>query len=179
MRQKAIQRDRSAVNGIAGIGTQAIGGALAGTAAAPGAGTAVGAIAGLVSGIAGTAVNYFTAGEFDSREQHNVDTLTSRQTAGMIANAGGVCGIVQPYGSMIGWNMLTMVRDPVSLAEIEVEQEELGYDTDTYVADCTNLISGGGPLRIEGLRVKGDIPKEGKEYIAGLFSRGVHIDLIE
>ena len=178
MKQKAIQRDRSAVNGIAGIGTQAIGGALAGTAAAPGAGTAAGAIAGLVSGIAGTAVNYFTAGEFDSREQRNVDTLTSRQTAGMIANAGGVNGIVQPYGSMIGWNMLTMVRDPVSLAEIEVEQEELGYDTDTYVVDCTNLISEGGPLRIEGLRVKGDIPKEGREYISSLFARGVHIDLI-
>lgn len=178
LQQKAIQRDRSAVNGIAGIGTQAIGGALAGTAAAPGAGTAVGAIAGLVSGIAGTAVNYFTAGEFDSREQRNVDTLTSRQTAGMIANAGGVNGIVQPYGSMIGWNMLTMVRDPVSLAEIEVEQEELGYDTDTYVVDCTNLISAGGPLRIEGLRVKGDIPKEGREYISSLFARGVHIDLI-
>ena len=178
MEQKAIQRDRSAVNGIAGIGTQAIGGALAGTAAAPGPGTAVGAIAGLASGIIGTAVNYFTAGEFDSRDQRSVDTLTSRQTAGMIVNAGGYYGNVPPYGSMIGWSMLTMVRDPVSLAEIEVEQEELGYDTDTYVKDCTNLISGGGPLRIEGLRVKGDIPKEGKEYISGLFSRGVHIDLI-
>lgn len=178
LQQKTIQRDRSAVNGIAGIGTQAIGGALAGTAAAPGAGTAIGAVAGLASGIIGTAVNYFTAGEFDSRDQRNVDTLTSRQTAGMIVNAGGYYGIVQPYGSMIGWNMLTMVRDPVSLAEIEVEQEELGYDTDTYVVDCTNLISAGGPLRIEGLRVKGDIPKEGKEYIAGLFARGVNIDLI-
>lgn len=178
LEQKAIQRDRSAVNGIAGIGTQAIGGALAGTAAAPGAGTAVGAIAGLASGIIGTAVNYFTAGEFDSRDQRSVDTLTSRQTAAMIVNAGGYDGIIQPYGSMIGWNMLTMVRDPVSLAEIEVEQEELGYDTDTYVVDCTSLISGGGPLRIEGLRVKGDIPKEGKEYIASLFARGVHIDLI-
>lgn len=178
MQQKAIQRDRSAVNGIAGIGTQAIGGALAGTAAAPGAGTAVGAIAGLASGMIGAAVNYFTAGEFDSRDQRNVDTLTSRQTAAMIVNAGGYDGIIQPYGSMIGWNMLTMVRDPVSLAEIEVEQEELGYDTDTYVVDCTNLISGGGPLRIEGLRVKGDIPKEGREYISSLFARGVHIDLI-
>lgn len=178
LQQKAIQRDRSAVNGIAGIGTQAIGGALAGTAAAPGAGTAIGAVAGLASGIIGTAVNYFTAGEFDSREQRSVDTLTSRQTAGMIVNAGGYDGIIQPYGSMIGWNMLTMVRDPVSLAEIEVEQEELGYDTDTYVVDCTSLISAGGPLRIEGLRVKGDIPKEGKEYIASLFARGVNIDLI-
>lgn len=178
MQQKAIQRDRSAVNGIAGIGTQAIGGALAGTAAAPGAGTAAGAIAGLASGIIGTAVNYFTAGEFDNREQRNVDTLTSRQTAGMIVNAGGLGSVIQKCGSMVGWNMLTMVRDPVSLAEIQVEQEELGYDTDTYVVDCTNLISTGGPLRIEGLRIKGDIPKEGKEYIAGLFARGVNIDLI-
>lgn len=177
MQQKAIQRDRSAVNGIAGIGTQAIGGALAGTAAAPGAGTAAGAIAGLVSGIVGTAANYFTTGEFDNRDQRNVDTLTSRQTAAMLINSGGKTSF-KPRGTYWGWNMLTMVRDPVSLAEIEVEQEELGYDTDTYVKDCSNLISGGGPLRIEGLRVKGDIPKEGKEYIASLFARGVHIDLI-
>ena len=177
MTQKAIQRDRSAVNGIAGIGTQAIGGALAGTAAAPGAGTAAGAIAGLVSGIVGTAANYFTTGEFDNRDQRNVDTLTSRQTAAMLINSGGNTSF-KPRGTYWGWNMITMVRDPVSLAEIEVEQKELGYDTDTYVVDCTNLISAGGPLRIEGLRVKGDIPKEGKEYIASLFSRGVHIDLI-
>lgn len=177
MEQKAIQRDRSAVNGIAGIGTQAIGGALAGTAAAPGAGTAVGTIAGLASGMIGTAVNYFTAGEFDSREQRSVDTLTSRQTAGMLINSGGRTSL-RPIGTYWGWNMITMVRDPVSLAEIEVEQEELGYDTDTYVVDCTNLISAGGPLRIEGLRVKGDIPKEGREYISSLFARGVHIDLI-
>ena len=177
LEQKAIQRDRSAVNGIAGIGTQAIGGALAGTAAAPGAGTAIGTIAGLASGIVGTAVNYFTAGEFDNREQRNVDNLTSRQTAGMLINSGGRTSL-RPIGTYWGWNMITMVRDPVSLAELEVEQEELGYDTDTYVVDCTNLISGGGPLRIEGLRVKGDIPKEGKEYIASLFARGVHIDLI-
>ena len=179
MEQKTIQRDRSAVNGITGIGTQAIGGALAGSAAAPGPGTLFGAIAGLASGIFGTAVNHFTAGEFDNRDQRSVDTLTSTQTAGMIVNAGGYFGIIQPYGSMIGWNMLTMVRDPVSLAEIEVEQEELGYDTYSYVTDCTDLISAGGPLRIEGLRIKGDIPKEGREYIAGLFARGVHIDLIQ
>ena len=177
LEQKAIQRDRSAVNGIAGIGTQAIGGALAGTAAAPGAGTAIGTIAGLASGIVGTAVNYFTAGEFDNREQRNVDNLTSRQTAGMLINSGGRTSL-RPIGTYWGWNMITMARDPVSLAEIEVEQEELGYDTDTYVVDCTNLISAGGPLRIEGLRVKGDIPKEGREYISSLFARGVHIDLI-
>lgn len=177
LQQKTIQRDRSAVNGIAGIGTQAIGGALAGTAAAPGAGTAAGAIAGLASGIIGTAVNYFTTGEFDNRDQRNVDNLTSRQTAGMLINSGGRTSL-RPIGTYWGWNMITMVRDPVSLAEIEVEQKELGYDTDTYVVDCTSLISAGGPLRIEGLRVKGDIPKEGKEYISSLFARGVNIDLI-
>lgn len=179
LEQKAIQRDQSAVNGIAGIGTQAIGGAIAGSAAAPGTGTVAGAVAGLVSGITGAAVNYFTAGEFDNRNQRSVDTLTSKQTASMVINAGGYYGLIQPYGSFIGWNMLTMVRDPVSLAELEGELAELGYDTDTYVNDCTNLVSAGGPLRIEGLRIKGDIPKEGKEYIAALFSRGVHIDLIQ
>ena len=62
---------------------------------------------------------------------------------------------------------------------VETEQSELGYVTDSYKTDCSPIIAAGGGLRIEGLEIKGDIPREGKNYISSLFARGVHIDLIK
>lgn len=175
---KKIQRDESAVNGISGIGTGAIGGAIAGSMVAPGIGTVAGLIGGAVSAAVGTGVTYLTSGKYDSRSQKATDKLVSNQTAGMIVNAGGYGGIMQPYASMIGWNMLTMVRDPVSLAEIEVEQEELGYDTDFLAADCSELISAGGPMKISDLQVITDLPNDAKTYISAIFQRGVYIDVV-
>ena len=179
MEQRSIQRDQSAVNGISGIGTSAIGGAIAGSMVAPGPGTAAGLIAGAVSSAIGTAVNHLTAGKFDHREQRGVDLLASRQTAAMILSAGSYTGLKPLCGGYFGWTVVIMERDGVSLAELTAEQSELGYDTNTWVNDCTSLIEAGGPLKIENLLVKGDIPKEGKEYIRAMFARGAHIDLIQ
>ena len=75
--------------------------------------------------------------------------------------------------------IVKLKRDPESLEELETEQSELGYLTDSYKTDCSSIIAAGGGLRIEGLEIKGDIPREGKNYIASLFARGVHIDLIK
>ena len=71
-----------------------------------------------------------------------------------------------------------MTADAVSKAEIEAEQSELGFVTDTYAANCSTIVSQGGGLRIEGLEVKGDLSREGRDYISTLFARGVHLDLI-
>lgn len=178
MEQRSIQRDQSAVNGISGIGTQAIGGAIAGAAVGNLPGAVAGGIGGLASGLIGTAVNYYTAEDFDRRSQRSVDLLTSRQTAAMILSAGSYTGLKPLYGGYFGWTVVIMERDGVSLAELAAEQSELGYDTNTWVNDCTSLIEAGGPLKIENLLVKGDIPKEGKEYIRAMFARGVNLDLI-
>ena len=71
-----------------------------------------------------------------------------------------------------------MVRDSESAAELSLEQSELGYITDSQIADCSTLIAAGGGIRIEGVEVKGNILPEGKAYIAALFARGVHLDIL-
>lgn len=174
---REIQKNQNAVNGIAGVGTSAIGGAVAGSMVAPGPGTIAGAVGGAASALFGTALNYFTSGYFDNQTQEAIDRRTASQTAGMIMTACGRRG-VEPLGKTKGWLIMKMIRDSTSLSELETEQEELGYVTDVFSPDCSALITQGGGLRIENLEVKGDISPEGRRYIAALFARGVHLDLI-
>ena len=168
----AIQRNQAAVNGIANIGTSAIGGAVAGSMVAPGPGTVAGAVAGVVSGTVGTAVGFYSAGHFDAKSQRNTDRLMADQGGSAIISGGGDLWDHSEYALAI----ITSVRDTVSAAEMSNEQSELGYITDSYSTDCTALISDGGGLRIEGLEVK-DVGPAGQRYISSLFARGVHIDI--
>ena len=178
---REIQKNQNAINGIAGVGTSAIGGAIAGSMVLPGPGTIAGAVAGIATGAISTATNYVTSGHYDNRTQEAVDKLTSSQTAAMIVTARGRRGI-EPFGKSgetFGWCVIKMQADPLSAADIYADQSELGYVTDAYRTDCATVVAMGGGLRIEGLEVKGDIPPEGRAYIAALFARGVHLDLIQ
>lgn len=177
---REIQKNQNAINGIAGVGTSAIGGAIAGSMVLPGPGTVAGAVAGIATGAISTVTNYATSGHYDNRTQEAVDKLTSSQTAAMIVTARGRRGI-EPFGKSgetFGWCVIKMQADPTSAADIYADQSELGYATDAYRTDCSLFISAGGGLRIEGLEVKGNIPSEGKAYIAALFARGVHLDIL-
>ena len=180
IQMREIQRNQNAVNGIAGVGTSAISGAIMGSIA-PGVGTAAGAVAGAVSSLIGTGASYATSAMFDTQTQEAVDKLTSSQTAGLIVAARSRRGI-EPFGKVdegFGWTVVTMEADSESSAELTAEQTELGYITDAYASDCSTLISAGGGLRIEGLEVKGDINARGRREISALFARGVHLDLIQ
>lgn len=174
IRIREIQREQAAVNGIAGIGTSAIGGAVAGSMVAPGPGTVAGAIAGVVSGTVGTAVGYVSAGHYDKKTQEAVDKLMASQVNNIIMPAQGYAGL-HPF-SPFGWTLIKMVRDSVSAAEISNEHSELGYRTDSYSTNCTTLINSGGGLKIEGL-VTYNVTPEASRYIEALFARGVHIDI--
>jgi len=178
VRMREISRNQAAVNGISGIGTSAIGGAIAGSAVAPGPGTMIGAVAGIVAGSVGTIANYASSGYFDVKAQSATDKLVSNQASALIVTAYGMQGLF-PMGKDEGMRMVVMKRDDVSMAELVSEHTELGWSTSVYSADCSSLISAGGPLRIEGLRVKGDMSNDGKRYISEMFARGVHLDLIE
>ena len=178
---RQIQRDESAVNGITGIGTGAIGGAIAGSAVAPGIGTAAGLIGGAVSSAVGTGVSYLTSGKYDSRSQRATDKLASNQTAGMILTSGGPSSLHPKAGTpddVHRWRFCILTRDPISLAEYDAEAATLGYDTDFLAADCSALISAGGPMRISDLQVITDLPNDAKTYISAIFQRGVYIDVV-
>lgn len=169
-----MQQEQNAVNGIAGVGTSAIGGAIAGSMVAPGPGTVAGAVAGIATGAISTATNFFSAGHYDAKAQEQMDKLTANQTSNVIINAGGLSWFNQDRR----WRIIELVRDSESAAELSAEQSELGYVTDSYTTDCASVVATGGGLRIEGLEVRGGLPPEGRAYIAALFARGVHLDLI-
>ena len=172
----AIQQEQNFKSGIANAGTGAIGGAIAGSAASPGLGTLAGLIGGAASSVLGS---YFTGEiqkETDKKSFEAMDRYTSNQTSNVIISAGGTAWLLDGEAK---WMLVKLKRDPESLEELETEQSELGYVTDSYKTDCSPIIAAGGGLRIEGLEIKGDIPREGKNYISSLFARGVHIDLIK
>lgn len=180
IKSREIQRNENAANGISGMATSAIGGAIAGSMVAPGPGTIAGLIGGAAASGISTGISFLTAGEADGRAQRAADKLKSNQSAGMILAAGGAASIIHPLSAsgVPKWCGITMQRDPVSLAELDTAQTELGYDTDFYASDCTNLIRAGGPLQISGLQVITDLPNDAKTYIAAIFQRGVYIDAV-
>lgn len=178
IRAKYLQRKEAAVTGIANVGNQAIAGGVGGAMAGGPAGAAVGAVSGVLSGTGGTLISYYVGQDFDGRNQRITDNLVSNQAGGMIVTAGSYIAINPPGGIAGGWRMVILRPDAVSRAEIENDQDELGYQTNIYVPDCSTIIAAGGGLKIEGLKIKGDVPPEGKAQIAALFDRGVHLDLI-
>ena len=172
MTMRELQKEQAAVSGIAGSGTSAIGGSIAGSMGKAGGG--VGAVAGLAANLIGTSINYAASTYFDVKSQEAVDKLKSNQANNVLNTAGGNAWV----SAGAKWKIVTLVRDAESAAELTAEQSELGYITDTFAADCSTIVSTGGGLRIEGLEVKGAISREGREYIAALFARGVHIDIL-
>ena len=176
----AIQQEQAFKSGVANAGTGAIGGAIAGTMTSPGAGTVIGAAAGLGTSILGSYLGGEIQKETDRKSLEAGERLTANQASNVIIPSGGPLWWKLRSGiNDWDWCIAKMVRDSDSAAELALEQSELGYITDSEVADCSITIATGGGLRIEGLEVKGNIPPEGRAYIAALFARGVHLDLIQ
>ena len=170
-----LQQQQNYQSGIIGSAEQALNGAIGGAIAGRGIGAAAGAGVGLFTGLLTAKMNYELQGYYDAKSQQAYDKLVSNQTNSVIVSGGGT-----GWRNLVGkWKMIALTRDSVSAGELAEEQSELGYITDAYKSDCSAIVSTGGGLRIEGLEVKGDIPQEGRAYIAALFARGVHIDLIQ
>lgn len=166
-----LQAEQARKSGIAGAGTSIIGGAVAGAMVGNIAGAALGAIGGAASSIISSEVNYGLSREYSAKEQQAVDRLTSSQIASAVLPGNGYSWHNET------WKIVKLVRDPVSKAELETEQAEIGYLTDSQCSDCGAYAAMGGPLKIDGLRVEG-LSAEGNKYVQDLFARGVNLDLL-
>lgn len=171
-----LQQEQALKSGIAGLGGSAISGAVGGAVAGGPAGAAAGAIGGGVLGGVGVAANYFIQGETNDKSLALTRELMSNQTANVVIAGGGPGW----YGNQFDhkWKIVKLTRDALSKGELETEQAEKGYVCDTYTTNCTPVIQNGGAMRIEGLEVVGDLPKEARTYIQQMFASGVHLDLI-
>lgn len=169
-----MQREQAVWSGVANLGSSVIGGAVAGSVAAPGAGTIAGAVAGFASGTIGVGANAVISTHYDIKSQEMTDKLVSNQAGGVVQYGGGDYSYRAPFGAAV----LITQADPLSKGVLAAEQSEMGYVTDVFTTNCTTVIQSGGPMRIEGLEVKGDLSKEARTYIQQMFARGVHLDLI-
>lgn len=171
MHIRELQSERQAVNGISGVATGAIGGAIAGSVV-PGAGTVAGALVGGIGSALGVGVQYLADTEiYNDRIQDLEDRRYANQSGNLMIAGDG-------YGWMLynKWpRLISLTADPVFQSEVANHILQEGYPCDSPVADVTQYITAGGPLRITNLTITGAVPPAAKRSIKALLAGGVRI----
>lgn len=167
MHMRTLNNDRQLVNSLTSIGSQAVGGAIAGASAGP-VGAIGGAALGAISGIVGAAANYITAPAFNAREQAITDDYYRRQTDGLAQSGNPLLSIIEGVTSV--WLVKTDI-DSQTAAIYQDAIEAGGYYYDVEVESMDAWIVD-GPLAAD-VEILGGIPSMWKEQIRARFSNGV------
>lgn len=126
---------------------------------------------GATASIAGSLINYASAGYYNEKLQSASDMLQARQLDS-ITTPGNGCDWLY-YGRP--YQIRSIVPDDYSLERFESDVSLNGISVSEPTADCTALIHGTGPLAIENLIVRGNIPAEAKQYIKTRLNKGVRL----
>ena len=167
MEMRALNTDKQLVNSLTSIGSQAVGGAIAGASAGP-VGAIGGAALGAISGIVGAAANYITAPAFNAREQAITDDYYRRQTDGLAQSGNPLLSIIEGVTSV--W----LVKTDIDSQTASIYQDAIdagGYYYDVETDDMEPWIVD-GPLAAD-VEVLGGIPSMWKEQIRARFANGV------
>ena len=121
--------------------------------------------------IAGSLINYASAGYYNEKLQSASDMLQAKQLDN-ITTPGNGCDWLY-YGRP--YQIRSIVPDEYSLARFESDVSLNGIVVSEPTADCTALVHGTGPLAIENLIVRGNIPAEAKQYIKQKINNGVRL----
>lgn len=95
----------------------------------------------------------------------------SRQTSNLMLASSGVDWV---FNGAVP-KLCTLEWDDYSVAQRDRDISMYGAHVDEPTADCTSLISAGGPLRIANLIVTGPIPVQAKQFFRTRFANGVVI----
>ena len=126
---------------------------------------------GATAGVAGSLVDYATAGTFNDRLQGASDLLQAKQIDSIITPGGGCDWLY--YGRP--YQVRAIVPDDYSLERFENDVALNGLNVSEPLADCSALIHGTGPLTIENLVVLGNIPATAKQFIKQKLNDGVRL----
>lgn len=178
--QRKIARDRALVEGLGGALSQGATGAMLGglresaewmpTTRSIGNASLFGVL-GAGAGVAGSLINYASAGYFNDKVQNATDLLQAKQIDAIITPGGGCDWLY--YGRP--YQVRAIVPDEYSLERFENDVALNGLKVSEPVADCTSLIRGTGPLTIENLIVGGNIPADAKQFIKQKLDKGVRL----
>lgn len=122
-------------------------------------------------GIAGSAIDYVSAGYFNDKSMNTTLDYMGMKTGSMILPASGLDWIL--HGRM---PMIVRLRwDDYSIQQRENDLLTYGAHVQETYESCQSLIDAGGPLQINNLNVTGTIPVQAKNYFRRRFSDGVKI----
>ncbi len=178
--QRKIARDRALVEGLGGALAGGAQGAMIGglkesqtfmpTDRSIANASAFGLL-GAGASVAGTLINYASAGHYNDKLQSATDMLQAKQLDSIITPGNGCDWLY--YGRP--YQIRSIVPDAYSLARFDQDVALNGISVSEPTADCTELVHGSGPLAIDNLVVRGDIPVEAKQYIKQKLNKGVRL----
>lgn len=184
IRQRELNTEAQAVQGGISTGTSAVSGALSGAmmgAMAGAVGGPVGMAAGAIIGGVGSALagalttggNYlYQTNTLNDQMQAVSDYKASRQLSTPMLSGQGMDVMFNGIG---GCNIITMDMESYSEQQRENDIALYGANVSEPMESCQTLIEEGGPLQIQNLVVRGDIPSSAKSYLRDRFARGVRI----
>jgi len=168
--QRLIQKNQTAINGLAGIGTSAIGGAVAGSMVAPGPGTVAGAVGGAISSLVGTAVNYGTTDIFNKQIQESEDKQALVQTDNLRFEGSAIGDYLRDF---CGVSVIKIESDDYSFLAYANDIDAFGYYYNTEYPNVDNLLSNNSEFKITLNCEVENVPKIAEGSIKARLSAGV------
>lgn len=179
MDQMALNTKSNAVSGGLSLGASALTGAASGAmlgSVVPGVGTIVGGVVGAVGGALTGAVStignyaYDTLYKNDEMQRMN-DYAHADQADRLLLPGMGMDPVLNGFQL----ELVPVSMDTYSQTQYTNDIAIYGAKVSEPTSDCSTLIASGGPLQIQNLIVKGDIPPMAKAYIKQRFAQGVII----
>ena len=140
-RQRQIQKDEAAMNGVANITSSMSQGAMVGMLGGPATAVA-GAIAGLVGSTVGVGLNYMTADSFNKAYQRNEDAQARMQSDNLRFEGCGLSDYALGYTRP---SFVEIEKDEESWNSYVNDLNSFGYFYDTEYPNTDNLLAGSVP----------------------------------
>ena len=173
---REIAREQSAIQGLTGVGTSTVAGAVGGAMLGGPAGAAAGVGVGSVGSLAATGINYWTSGIYNERLNALQDDLYSRQKNTIIETAcSQYWRTINPIGNVTGPRVIYLEGDSVSATERSTDVSINGYRVHNTPSTTTSYIAAGGPLQISDLVLTGPAPAVAKDSIKNILASGIYI----
>lgn len=140
-RQRQIQKDEAAMNGVSNIASSMSQGAMVGMLGGPATALA-GAVAGLVGSTVGVGLNYMTADSFNKAYQRNEDAQAKMQSDNLRFEGCGLSDYAVGYTHP---SFVEIEKDVESWNSYVNDINSFGYFYDTEYPNTDNLLAGSVP----------------------------------
>lgn len=173
VRQLELNTQANLVSGLTNSISSGITGGLMGLSTGMGTGAiGIGAGMGAGAGIAGSLINYaYESAIYNDAMMDINDYAASHQTPQLMLSGTGCTFITDETVFAI----VKTVWDDYSIQQRDNDIEMYGCHVSEPMESCQSLIDAGGPLQIDNLVVRGDIPVKAKQYIKQRLANGVRI----